>query len=417
MSKNSSKLIFSRSSYQERVLGFCDICYNIIDLDKKLYYECQNCQDFLACRHCVQSNRHKNHPAHHSFAVALLPPDDHWIHMNLGISCDICFRQNFTGKRYQCQTCLPSISFDVCSSCLPKVDLFHPKHKLIFVPNAIKIHANRIVLATRAIKILNAAEYNGIDLDDATGWRLSDAQTVLAVNMLELQKLINAVSALSLSDSLSDESELNSCSDTSLQEYSQSFVEDPMLTYLKNVQKEMASLDVASYLNGLQEEMASLSVSPPVEKRLETHMSPDFSSSLDYNQWMLGFLEQQRKTLEVQKEEDEKQDRIRQKVIHDKIIHDNIIRDERLKKFHIDKHYENERINKQYQTANRLDQERRLQSHLENERVTQASRMAAIQQQQILDDAIQQQIRQQQILDDGIRQQQIRDDAIRQQWR
>ena len=113
------QLIFSRSGYQKGLLVFCDICYKIINAAKKSYYQCQNCDDFVACHHCVKNNRDSNHSAHHSFRLDSGLPHDSWIHMNLGITCDICLRESFYEERYQCQTCLPLVSFDACSSCLP----------------------------------------------------------------------------------------------------------------------------------------------------------------------------------------------------------------------------------------------------------------------------------------------------------
>ena len=429
-------MIFSRSGYQKGLLGFCDICYNIVNADKELYYKCQNCEDFVACRQCVLSNRHKNHPAHHSFVISSDSPDYAWIHMNLGIICDICFQNNFAGKRYQCQSCLPLISFDVCSSCLPNVGSFHPKHKFAFVPNASKIHANRIILATRAITLLKNGGSNSYDRDDATGWRMSDAQRVLAVDTLELQKRISAVSTNSLSGLSSTESNMDHSINTSLHNSSQTLINKSMETYLKN----------------LQEGISSLSVSQPTEGRLGTHTLPDYSADLALSHWLQDFSEERRKKIEEEEEdrkrEEAEQERIREKIIRDKVIRDKVIRDKVIRdkvirdkvirdkvihekivkkayedKYYADKSYADKRINEQYQTANRIAQERRTQQQIENERVAQASRMAVIRQEQIRQDVIRQEqirqdvIRQEQIQQDVIRQEQIREAAIRQQRR
>jgi hypothetical protein len=126
--------------------------------------------------------------------------------MNIGISCDICKHKNFTGKRYQCQTCLPSLSFDVCSSCLPEADLVHPKHNIVFVSNENKMHNNRWQLASRAIILMNSRGSKAGDRDDITGWSMAHAEHVKQEAESALGKSKAAISrgnssALSLAES------------------------------------------------------------------------------------------------------------------------------------------------------------------------------------------------------------------------
>ena len=307
--------------------------------------------------------------------------------MNLGITCDICSQENFTGKRYQCQTCLPSVNFDVCSSCLPKVDSFHPRHKWAFVPNPSKIHANRILMAKRAIALLKNAGSNVGDRDDATGWRMSHAQRVLAVDTLELKKLIAAAED-SPSESSFDGSILNHSFDTLLGMYSQALVQDASAAYLKNI----------------EEDMSSLSVNHPTTSQWRTQGSRNHSSDLASSQWLQDFLEKQQSRNEEEEREreeerkreeaeEERKERIREKVIRDKIIYEKIIEKKRVDKFYEDKYYKDKRISEQYQTANRLAQERSTQQHIENQRVAQEQRATAIREQHIRDQAIQQQRR------------------------
>ena len=247
----------------------------------------------------MQSNRGRNHSPCHSFVAESGVPDDSWIHMNLGIMCDICSQENFTGKRYQCQTCLPSVSFDACSSCLPKVDSFHPRHEWAFVPNPSKIHANRILIAKRAIALLNNAGSNGGDRDDATGWRMSDAQKVLAVEKLGFEILMaTAVAAGSRSESLFDGSILDHSFNTLLHQYRQALAQDA----------------TAADLERIRGDIPSLSVNQPIASQLRTHGSPSHISDPAVSQRLQDFLDEQRRRDEGarRKLEAEAQERIRE---------------------------------------------------------------------------------------------------------
>ncbi|CAF1460695.1 unnamed protein product [Didymodactylos carnosus] len=99
--------------------------------------------------------------------------------------------ESFTGKRYQCETCAPLVSFDLCETCIHVAPGVHPyTHHFKFVPNSVEIAANRLLLAIRAIRLLDV---NGGERDMETGWTRADAELVKQLAENEIKVVVYAV--------------------------------------------------------------------------------------------------------------------------------------------------------------------------------------------------------------------------------
>ena len=141
------------------------------------------------CRPCFNGKSDATHPLHHVFATGAEVRRDNSIKYHFGVFCRICYRNNFSGDLYQCEQCRSPGSFDVCSKCIFLANSSHPNHTFVFVPNAKKIHFNRLILAYRAMRLLKQSGAKAGDRDELTGWTMLVAASVVATESLALQKL------------------------------------------------------------------------------------------------------------------------------------------------------------------------------------------------------------------------------------
>jgi len=136
------------------------------------------CDDFIACVGCIKrkTKRLVSHPSDHIFFANKPMSNTNWTKRNLGIICDLCGDKNFFGKRYKCQQCP---DYDSCSKCLPEVPQKHfpsEPHTFVYIPNPIRIHLNRYLLAGRALQILQLRNAGFSEQDEITGWTSGEAQ-------------------------------------------------------------------------------------------------------------------------------------------------------------------------------------------------------------------------------------------------
>jgi hypothetical protein len=166
-------------------MGFCDLCFALIDCESELFFECEQCHNFAACLGCIKQKTRQliSHPSNHRFFPSKPPSNRHWINRNLNIICDLCNEKHFFGKRYQWQQCF---DYDVCSKCLSEAEHSHypsEQHTFFYVPNPTKIHSNRYLLADRTLQMLRHRNANPTDRDEITGWSLTEAEIIYADEM------------------------------------------------------------------------------------------------------------------------------------------------------------------------------------------------------------------------------------------
>ncbi|KAJ3126777.1 hypothetical protein HK098_007156 [Nowakowskiella sp. JEL0407] len=86
-------------------------------------YKCLECPDYDLCSQCYTKTENGpftlSHLPDHKFEL-ITKHDQIW----RGISCDLCLRVSFSGKRYRCEQCF---DFDLCEKCYLK-DSHHPDH-------------------------------------------------------------------------------------------------------------------------------------------------------------------------------------------------------------------------------------------------------------------------------------------------
>lgn len=164
------------SDYGRTLLAYCDACYQILDAEKQLYYQCLTCTNYIVCINCVPDIRNNHWPWHRFVARRGIPAEMTWIHMNAGITCNCCQQVNFVGHRFQCIDCR---DFDVCHRCSAAACR---THRLKLASNPQKAEMNRQLLAQRAVHALTdrSSPFYGHQTDFVTGWSLAEARAVLA---------------------------------------------------------------------------------------------------------------------------------------------------------------------------------------------------------------------------------------------
>eukprot|EP01080_Neovahlkampfia_damariscottae_P008775 gene8775-723_t len=115
----------------------CDYCGKQNFKGKR--YQCTSCSDYDLCSDCFDK-RSSFHTKNHPFKIIIKPtqtkkpiyrpvdpiepifkqPQDLEVHY--GITCDNCKTEDFSGKRYKCQTCP---DYDLCQFCIGNRYQFH----------------------------------------------------------------------------------------------------------------------------------------------------------------------------------------------------------------------------------------------------------------------------------------------------
>ncbi|UJR29541.1 hypothetical protein I4U23_010758 [Adineta vaga] len=167
---------FQHIHYGRTLLAYCDSCYAILDAEKHLYYQCLTCNNYTVCMNCISFVQNKHVPYHRFIPRRGIPKEMAWIHMNMGLTCDICFQVNFSGHRFKCLDCP---DFDVCQRCCP---IALRSHRLRLESNPQKVQMNRQLLAQRTICVLTdpTSLLFGQQKDYFTGWTLDEAKIILA---------------------------------------------------------------------------------------------------------------------------------------------------------------------------------------------------------------------------------------------
>jgi hypothetical protein len=130
---------------------------------------------------------------------------------HIGVSCDGCSKQSFSGKRYRCEEC-PS-SYDLCENCYGKK---HTHHQFKYIQHP-ALHANNQHML--ALRTLVLAEKNGNHSqwrDPLTGWTKSDAEQILQQAKQEqqnydkrFQETMDRLGALSLQAQMNLQQSIN----------------------------------------------------------------------------------------------------------------------------------------------------------------------------------------------------------------
>jgi hypothetical protein len=154
----------------------------LIDIENDLSYQCQTCENFVACLGCIKQETRPlfPHPSDHHFIPDKPFSNTHWMKRNLAITCNLCGEKHFFGKCYQCRQCS---DYNVCSNCLSEAQQSHcssQQHTFTYVPNPTKIHSNRALLADRTVKMLQYRNAGSTHRDEITGWTLTEAEIISA---------------------------------------------------------------------------------------------------------------------------------------------------------------------------------------------------------------------------------------------
>jgi hypothetical protein len=149
----------------------------VVDCENALYFECKTCDNFITCLACIKQKTRRlvSHPSDHYFIPNRPISNTNWKQRNLNITCNLCGEKHFSAKHYKCRQCS---DYNVCSKCLSEAQQTHcssEHHIFIYISNPTKLHINRCLLASRALKIL---KYRDADRDEITGWTFNEAQLI-----------------------------------------------------------------------------------------------------------------------------------------------------------------------------------------------------------------------------------------------